>query len=57
MGTMYVSELSGRPMINSVQLVADGGGGEGLVIDFTEAMLFSLSEVFFKGLRFFPVTY
>lgn len=57
MGTMYVSELSGRPMINSVQLVGDGGGGEGLVIDFTEPTLFSLSEMFFKGLRFFLVTY
>lgn len=51
------SELSGYPLIYSVQLVGDGGWGGGLVIDFTEVTLFRLSEMFFKGLSFSLVTY
>lgn len=56
-GTTYTSKLSGLPLISSVQLVGRGIGGEGLVTDFTEIRLFSLSEMFIKGIRFFLVIY
>ena len=56
-GSIYVSKLSGLSLMNSVQLVGGEGEGGELVINFTAVMLFSLSEMFIKGLRFFPVTY
>lgn len=54
MGTMYVSKLFGLPLV-SVQL-AEGEGGE-LVIGYSEILLFILSVMFIKDLKFFLVTY
>lgn len=61
MGFMSGSKLFCLPLNNSDLLVGVGvgieGGGARLTIDFTEIMLFSLSEMFTKELIFFLVTY